>query len=336
MKPRQHTAVAGNIARVALPQLLGPGPFTQAEALRVGYTLADIRSALRCGRWIRLRRRVYISATDYAAVANNPSALHAAQVQALLLALSRVNIAGAEHSAARVHGFALLQPSPKDLIVCTDDPAVRGTHRDGYFLRVAPLPAQDVQHLHGTRVTTPARTLLDLAANVSFRQAVVAADSACHQALVRPAELIAAVDAACGRPGVRQAREVFSFVDPKAESVLESISRVAMRDLRIPMPRTQSEIRTPGGRYKVDFDWWPELDLIGEADGLEKYLPPTGTDRAATVAALRKEKQREADLLQVRREIIRWGWPEANDPRLLAALLLPAIARAQARRVSAG
>jgi len=109
----------------------------------------------------------------------------------------------------------------------------------------------------------------------------------------------------------------------------------AMRELGIPMPRTQNEIRTSGGRYEVDFDWWPELDLIGEADGLGKYVPE-GADRSATLAAIRAEKQREAHLLQVRREIIRWGWPEANNPRRLAALLLPAIARAQARRAPTG
>lgn len=312
-----------------------PGPFTLAQAIASGLTPTDVARAVRQGLWIRMRWRVFVTAEDYAEAAAHPARLEALRVRCLLLALSRKRIAAAGLSAARIHGLELLGHPSTELVVCTADTGVKPTRRDGYCLRAAHLPAEQVVRRYQTPVTSIGRTLLDLVTNLDFVSAVVATESALRQGLIVPARFDALLATAAGRPEVNKARKVFAFADGRTETVLESVSRVTMSQLDIPMPTPQTVLYVAGREIRVDFDWAPDLDLVGEADGLEKYLPNGGTDRAATLRAVQDEKDRERRILTVRREIVRWGWREANDPRLLAAILLPAIARAQARHTEA-
>lgn len=310
-------------------------PFTFAALVEMGVAPAEIRQAVRRGEWIRMRRHVYVTAEDHARAAIDSRTKHALEIECMILALSYRDLAAVEASAARIHGLDLLNGVSKEMVLCTSDAGASSTHRDGYFLRASALPAHHIVTRHDVPVATVARTLLDLAANNSFAVALVATESALRQRLVTADELRDVLEWAAGRPGVADAREAFAFADPATESVLESVSRVTMRDLEIPMPRTQSTLTVDGAAMRVDFDWAPELDLVGEADGIEKYLPNGGADRTATVRAIRAEKEREGRLLRVRGEVVRWGWREANDSTLLGAILLPALARAEARARSA-
>ncbi|MGQ0467000.1 MAG: hypothetical protein ACT4QG_16980 [Sporichthyaceae bacterium] len=200
---------------------------------------------------------------------------------------------------------------------------------------MAHLPDDHLGRRYDVPLTTMARTVLDLATKLEFAAGVVATESALRKGLVVGSALDVVLAEASGRPDVNKARRVLAFADGRTESVLESVSRVTMSGLDIPMPTLQSVMPVGGPEIRVDFDWAPYLDLVGEADGLEKYLPNGGTDRAATLRAVQDEKDRERRILTVRREIVRWGWREANDPKALAAILLPALARAQARRSAA-
>jgi hypothetical protein len=67
------------------------------------------------------------------------------------------------------------------------------------------------------------------------------------------------------------ARRVVAFADARAESPLESISRLRMREHGVPAPEPQVEIWIDG-RFagRVDF-YWDEYGVIGEADGWGKY-----------------------------------------------------------------
>lgn len=311
------------------------GPFTLEQARARGFTLDDVEHAVEQGFLVRMRRAVFVTAADYAQAALDPRRLEALKAQCLLLALTRKRIAAAGLTAARIHGLELLGKPRTELVVCTDEVGVKPTRRDGYCLRVARLPDDHMDIRHDVPVTTIGRTLLDLASTLDFKAAVVAIESALRQRLITTAEFDALLEWAEGRPNVNRARKALLFADPRTESVLESVSRVTMSKLDIPMPTPQTVMIIDGVEVRLDFDWMPGLDLVGEADGYEKYLPNGGTDRAATLKALQDEKARERRILTRRREIVRWGWREANDEQLLAAVLLPAIARAQARRSTA-
>src|SRR5699024_4746309 len=95
--------------------------------------------------------------------------------------------------------------------------------------------------------TNPARTIIDVARTQGFAGAVCAADEALHRGLCTPDQLSAELEAAAGRTGVARARAVVSFADGRAESVLESLSRVSISRAGLPMPELQVRFILPDG-----------------------------------------------------------------------------------------
>lgn len=305
----------------------GTGPFTVSHAFDAGFSRTDVRTMVRSGRWVRLRNGVFVTAADRTAAAALDATLHAQDVQALRLAMSRRRLVAAGTSAARIFGVDLRRDPGTDLVLLTDDAGVSGTHRDGYFLRTAPLPDDQVMTRHGVPVTAPARTLLDVAARRGFDDGVVAVESAFRRGLLTRDQFAAAVDAVERRPGILVARDVLAFADDKTESVLESVSRLTMRAIGIPMPQTQVVLVDDGFLFiRVDF-YWPRYRLVGEADGMAKY----SLGGREPLQVLRAERGREQNIRDLDIDIVRWDWHTAIDPHRLAARLQPAFARAEAR-----
>jgi hypothetical protein len=153
-------------------------------------------------------------------------------------------------------------------------------------------------------VTTPARTVVDLARTLSFRAGVVTADSALHRNLVTKTDL-AAVLASCARwPGARQAAAVIDFADSRAESPLESIARVVFADCGLPPPDLQVWLggtAEPIGR--VDF-YWRHHRTIAEVDGAIKYADP---QRAR--AQLRRDSMLRDDGF----EVVHFTWQQITQ-----------------------
>lgn len=308
---------------------LGTGPFRTEDAYRLGFTETSLRTALRRKRLVPLRRGVLVSAADREAAAASRATLHAQDIRALLLALHRRNIAAAGTSAAQILGLEFLHKPPPDLIVCTDDPRVSGTHKRDYFLRAAPLPAEHVIRRHGAPLTSGERTLLDLAASMPFADAVVLAESALRKRFATKAGFEEILAAAEGRPGIESARRALAFADPWTQSVLESLSRASMWVGGVLMPKVQQAVIVGDDGYLVDF-LWDHLPVLvyGEADGTEKTVR---SSRIETVRAIREEKERHQKLLSTGAEVIRWGWNEARNPALLAGVINAGLARALER-----
>lgn len=195
-------------------------------------------------------------------------------------------------------------------------------------MHAAMLPASHVGTDIGMRLTTPARTVVDLARTLSFRDSVVAADSALHRKLTTKDELFA-VAAECARhTGIGRAAEVIAFADGRAESALESIARVAFKDTGIPPPDLQVWLgrgAEPIGR--VDF-YWEEYATIAEVDGGLKYADP---ERA------RAQLKRDAALRAQGFEVVHFDWDDITSrPDAAATTLRQAFQRgvrlAQLRR----
>ena len=169
-------------------------------------------------------------------------------------------------SAAVLHGLPTRHvPERVELTA-----AGRANPRHG--ARVATLDPADVTRWFGVPVTSPARTCVDLARH-DRRAGLMAADAALRQRITTRAELEATLVRACGWPGVRQAREIIGFADPRAESPLESVVRLALHDSGFPPPQLQYEITVPGRRRPLRVDFcWPGHRLILEADGRNKYV----------------------------------------------------------------
>lgn len=126
--------------------------------------------------------------------------------------------------------------------------------------------------------------------------------------------------------GIRAVDEAMPYVDPLAESPLESWSRGHMIVGGVPAPLTQQIVTGADGvDYRVDF-CWPGARVIGEADGLAKY----GDTPAQVREAKRREWARQRALEAAGWIVIRWTWDElARDPmavmrRILFAMQLAA------------
>jgi len=304
------------------------GPFTRAQAAGAGFVDAEVRRLLRRGDWKVLRRGVYVEDWLLASASGDPELCHALHVAALLLLLAYPAVA-ATTSAARILGLEFLTAPPPELVVISDHPAVKGGRRDGYLIRSAALPQHHLRVRHGVALTAAARTVVDLAGELPFKDAVVLGDCALRLGRASMRQLREVLCDCSGWPDMRAAQEVVAFADKKSGSVLESVSRVAFREQGIPPPDTQVAIGDEWEQYgEVDF-LWEEFNVIGEADGLGKYEPDA---RRSVRDKVRAEKRREERLGDAGYEVVRWGWEDANNPPRLAGRIRAAFVRGSERR----
>jgi very-short-patch-repair endonuclease len=282
-----------------------------------GITERRLKTLVRSGSLVRVRRGVYATrpAIDYAAV--NLRRGHAIQVAAVGSAVGRDAVAS-YHSAALVHGINLLN-QPADTVTLTRPPAKRTSRlrSDGVVFHAADLPADHVTSRYGLLVTTVPRTVVDLARTAPFREAVVAADSALQAELTTKGELLAVVGVCHRWPGIQQARRVIEFSDERAESALESCARVAFAEAGLEPPELQVTIHGPDWSFRVDL-CWPNHRVIAEADGLAKYNSRKD---------LANQFERDRLLRDAGYQVIHFTWHELIDtPEVVIGRIRAAIA----------
>ena len=291
--------------------------FTRADALAAGLTHRQIDGRIRRGEVQVLRPGVYVDSGE--------------EVDVVMLATAALAKLGQDavvshQTAALIHGIALLGPrlAAVDVTRPANDDRTPDTYPDLRSLRAA-LPADHVVEIGGLRVTSPARTVFDVARTSSFRSGVVSVDSALHAGIVTSGSILAVADDCRRWPGKRRAIDAAQFGDPLCESVTESVSRVVIRDGGLPAPRTQVVLGDDDGVIgRVDFFW--EEGVVGEADGRVKY---TGDDLSPLWAEkLRQERMENAGFI-----VVRWTWGELfNDPDRVVRRIRRALERAAARR----
>src|SRR5215471_17343204 len=278
------------------------GVMTAGELAAAGVSRGQLHRLVRRGAWLRLAHGVFAPAELVAAEAGDRARQHAVQAAAALAGISSV-AAVSHHSAALFHGIDLLGRPPEETVALTGPPGStsRRTCRAGIRIHIAALPDGHVVVRHGMLVTSVARTVVDLARASSFRAGVVAADSALRNRQTSKADLGLCMTACARWPGIQNARRAVAFADGRAESVLESISRVAFADLGLPRPDLQAWV---GDEEEVigraDF-LWRAYRTVGEADGAVKYADP-----ARAMAQL----ERDARLRAAGFEVVHFTWQD--------------------------
>ncbi|MGP7998242.1 MAG: DUF559 domain-containing protein [Streptosporangiaceae bacterium] len=212
-----------------------------------------------------------------------------------------------------------------ELVHVTRSPDDRGsrTARPGIRVHQATLPADHVTERSGILVTSVGRTVVDLARVLTFAEGVAVADSALRAGPLSRDEL-GRVIAQCARwPGIQRARRVAAFADPRAESVLESISRAAFHQFGLPPPELQVWVGDDEQIVgRVDF-LWQQHRTIAEADGAVKYTGP-----ARAMAQL----NRDARLRAAGYEVVHLTWPEITRvPAQVMGDIRSAVRRAGTR-----
>jgi hypothetical protein len=245
-------------------------------------------------------------------------------------------------SAAVMWGLPNLAPWPaRAEVLSVRDTG--GRSRQGLMRHSVGIPI-DIEMIDGLRVTSLTRTVVDAASILSFAGGVAMADFALREAQrgqvgvaaarTSPAELRRAIAVRESSRGTAKATRVAEFADGGSGSPGESLSRCTMLAGGLPAPLLQTKFSDAAGLIGlVDF-WWPEWGVIGEFDGMGKYLREDLRNGKTTAQVIVDEKIRE-DRLRAATDarVIRWGWDTARSPQLLAAALRRA-GLPQRRRVS--
>ena len=121
---------------------------------------------------------------------------------------------------------------------------------------------------HGLRITTPARTLVDLAATASRADLERIMEEILSQRLADKTEILAAIGRGTGRPGVRKLRAVADLLDESSftRSEAERRFRTLLRSAGLPMPRMN--VKRAG--WEVDAVW-DRQRLVVEVDGYRSH-----------------------------------------------------------------
>lgn len=172
----------------------------------------------------------------------------------------------------------------------------------------ATLPPEHLTIVESILVTTVARTLVDIGRSRSTAAAVAAIDAALHGGLVSFDELMDVARFCRTWPGIRRARRAIALADGRAESPLESVSRLVFRWLKLPVPDINPSVYDEFGNFigRTDF-YWDEYGVAGEADGRSKY---------DSRDVLTREKDRHEGLEDTELYAVRWGWTDiTRNPR---------------------
>jgi very-short-patch-repair endonuclease len=175
---------------------------------------------------------------------------------------------------------------------------------------VRDLRPDEVTLVDGIRVTTPARTLLDLAETEPCRAVEQAYANALRMRLVTPAEMREMVERHPTHRGAPLWRRMLAesdepaFTRSKAEEELLDITRSAK------LPRPELNVRVLG--HEVDFVW-RDLRVVAEVDGYAFH---------ASARSFAEDRQRDAELTAAGYRVLRFTWADLVERRLVTVVRL--------------
>jgi very-short-patch-repair endonuclease len=251
---------------------------TRRQLLAAGISSAAIDGMLKRGLVRRIHRGVYaVFDGGQHRLARETAALLACGEGAVL----------SHRSAAALWDLTAAWDGPVDVMIADCE---RGRKRSGIRLhRATTLLPRDIRIHHNVPVTSPAKTLLDLAANVSARDLERALDEALVvRQLVREHEV---ADVLAREPHHRGTRVMKGLLSDRGSarithSEAERLFMKLVRDAGLPLPEVQVQI----AGYRVDF-FWPQHGVAFEVDGYRFH-----TSRSA----FNRDRSKDAALKAVR------------------------------------
>jgi AbiEi antitoxin C-terminal domain/Protein of unknown function (DUF559) len=241
------------------------GVVARRQLLALGYSARGIEHRLARGRLHVVMRGVY--------TVGWPALTRERRWTAAVLACGEEAMLS-HRSAAAMWGLATESPGRIDVTVR------RHTELRRSGLRVHRRPAlrrEDVARREGIPVTTPCRTLIDLATELGLTAVERAVNEADKRDLVDPETLRLYLDGNPGEPGVRILRRLLDRRTFRlSDSDLEIFFRPIAAAAGLPPPLTKQVVNG----WEVDF-YWPDLGLVVETDGLRYHRTPSAQARDA-------------------------------------------------------
>jgi hypothetical protein len=190
-------AVDARLAAVAAGQA---GVFSRAQATGAGFGASQIERRVRAGAWRRVFPGVYVyAATPGSAAARHWGAVLWAGPGSVL----------SHSSAAAIWRIRVANGAKPEVIV----PATRGPRVEGVMVhRVARMGDVDVVRVQGLPVTSPVRTIVDLATVLEHDDLRAGLEEAVARGLVTVRAVGAGLDAigSSGRPGAARLRALLA------------------------------------------------------------------------------------------------------------------------------
>ncbi len=223
------------------------GLITHEQLLELGYSTKAIKHRIAIGRLHPVYVGVY--------VVGRPALTQEGRLMAAVLACGPAALIS--HWSAAVH-YGIWRDWRGAIHVTS--PSQR--RREGIVVHRR---AVELGHYHrGIPVTSPAQTIVDLAACLALDPLEGVINEADNHGLIDPETLRASLDEFAGVPGVARLRRAldhrtFTMTDSQLERRFLPIARRA----GLGRPLTQAWVND----FRVDF-YWPDLGLVVETDGL--------------------------------------------------------------------
>jgi len=279
---------------------------THRQLVACGLRRGAIRRRLEAGRLRQMHRGVYLA---------GPVMPPLGEEMAAVLACGAGAYVG-HASAAFLHGLPPHPAKPDPVTVAVVGRDLRRPDID--IRRTTTLAEDEATEVEGIPVTTPARTILDLAAALPSAELAALIAEAYAQGLTSAGQLRSLIARHRGRPGTAALREMLArergpkITDSEAERRFLTLVRAAG------LPEPRAGVRMHG--YRVDF-LWPGERLVVEVDGYRFH---------SSGARFRSDRRRDQDLIAHGLTVMRVAWSHiVDEPYALIARLAAALAGAR-------
>lgn len=294
-----------------------------AQAQAWGVPRSHVVALVRRGLLVKVRHGVYCLAPDWES-SQEDAGLRRRLIAGAALSGLKPPVLAHGPFAAELHGLPLAdgQPSTIELVrhrgrdVRSARDRLKTENRlDGVVVLSRDLSNETSHTVMGIPSIGVDAAAVTAAARFRRESAVAVLDAALRQGCTDGSLLDACARWSTSR-GISAVGQLVSLSRVGAESVLESVSRVRLVDRGVPEPILQHEFHDDRGFVaRVDM-WWEQWNVVGEADGLAKYL---------SAADLRAEKIREQRLRGLGVTVVRWTWEEIwQRPRVVVERILSA------------
>ncbi|OBH03226.1 MULTISPECIES: hypothetical protein [unclassified Mycobacterium] len=225
-------------------------PFLGSEALAAGaLTPYELRSG-----YVSLHKDVYVP--------RDAELTAVLRAKACWLRSRRRGVL-AGFSASALHGAKWIDASRPAEIIHTNHRRFAGVRV--WDERIEP---DEIAVVGGIRVTTPARTALDLARRHPTDTAIAAVDALMQATELKMIDIDQLVDRYRGRRGMKAARLALPLVDGGAQSPKETWLRLLLVRAGFPRPQTQIVVRNEWGWPDAYLDMgWEDLKVAAEYEG---------------------------------------------------------------------
>ncbi|MFJ6028472.1 type IV toxin-antitoxin system AbiEi family antitoxin domain-containing protein [Pseudarthrobacter sp. NPDC092424] len=303
------------------------------ERIEHGLTANDLGKRVRAGELVRVRHGVYVDGQTWQEL--KPWEQYRVRVQAAAETLENPTVF-ARRSSASVWGIPIIgQHHPVEALTHKND---GGRSRAGVRRHFAALGCVDPVQREGLLVTGRRRTVLDLGAFLPFTEAIAPLDHVLKPDIARAlpaltkAELEAGIESNYSAAAARRIRAAIKFADPRSGSPGESLSRALIHVAGFEAPVLQFNVRTTEGSLGYTDFYWKEAWVVGEFDGVEKYVKAEYLKGRTTSQAVVAEKNRENRIRATGLNVVRWDWAVLMEPgRLEAELAAAGVPRRRTR-----